>query len=129
MRSQNQMASSMMAMGSNHLPMRSSLAARTRRASSGSSGNAAAWRSMVVMDASAERDRLAEHARRLAAEGGIFRRRPESLVARIGCVNRDLAEDTAGPRRHDDDAVGEENTLEHRMRDEDDGETLVLPEA
>ena len=63
-----------------------------------------------------------------AAERGIVRRRAEGVVARIGRVDRDLVEHPARPRRHDHDAVGQEHALEHAVRDEDDGEALVLPQ-
>src|SRR5690606_24033664 len=69
-----------------------------------------------------------ENARRLTAERGVVGRGAEGIVARIGRVDRYLAEDAAGTRRHDDDAAGEEDALEDGVGDEDDGEALVLPE-
>src|SRR6187399_2640471 len=108
MKSQAAIASSMIRIGSTHLPMFSTRSARTRRASSGSSRGAA--RSLVAVMMLARRciDRADQHVRCLATERGIIRRRAEGVVARIGYIYRDLVEHPARPRPHHHDTVGQE---------------------
>src|SRR4051794_4732355 len=98
-------ASSMIAIGSTHLPMFSSRSARTRRASSGSSRGVACSLMAVMPHARSGIDGPEEHVRCLAAQRGIVRGGAERVVARIGRVDRDLLEYPARPRRHHDDAV------------------------
>src|SRR4051812_5547653 len=112
MRSQNQIATSMIRIGSTHLPIFSSRSARTRRASSGSSGTAARSSMAVITRPRPHVDRANQHVRGLAAQRRVVGRRAERFVARIGCLHGNLVVDLPRPRRHDDDAVRQEDALE-----------------
>src|SRR5690349_10782974 len=116
-------ATPMMTIGSTHLPTRSTRAARSRRASSGSRTNAAVPSSMTVAPSSMavmcrtriDVHRLAEHVGRPPAERGIVGRGAECLVARIAGVDRHLLVDAARPCRHHHDAVRQEHALEYAV--------------